>query len=114
MRRSPKAVTTRFLPPPGTSFPPPTSPGSLPASASAWLRRVLAVPTVVAMLTLGLVIVVPQLSSLVSAQTSSCAAPVTGTSWARCVAARYSVITAGMCKKGRLSGCSTDCRAVHR
>ena len=107
MRTSPKAVTTRFLPPPGASFPPPTSPGSLSASASAWLRRVLAVPTAVAMLTLGLVIVVPQLSSPVSAQTSSCAAPVTAANGPATVSAASSafgrVLVVG---SGPNSGCS--------
>ena len=75
MRRSSKAVIPRFSPPAEGSPPLPTSPGS--PSASAWLRRVFAIPTAVAMLTLTPVIVMPQLSSPVSAQTSSCAAPVT-------------------------------------
>jgi predicted lipoprotein with Yx(FWY)xxD motif len=76
MRRSSKAVTPRFLPPSRGSSLLPTSPGSVSAAASGLLRRVLAVPTAVAMLSLALVIVMPQLSSPVSAQTSSCAAPV--------------------------------------
>ena len=115
MRTSPKAVTTRFLPPPGASFPPPTSPGSLSASASAWLRRVLAVPTAVAMLTLGLVIVVPQLSSPVSAQTSSCAAPVTAANGPATVSAASSafgrVLVVG---SGGYAGCSSVRADVRR
>ena len=78
MRRSSKAVTPRFLPPPGGSSLRTTSPGSPPAAAPAWLRRVFAVPAAVAMLSFALVIVMPQLSSPVSAQTPSCGAPVTG------------------------------------
>ena len=78
MRRSSKAVTPRFLPPPEGSSLRTTSPGSPPAAARAWLRRVFAVPAAVAMLSFALVIVTPQLSSPVSAQTASCGAPVTG------------------------------------
>ena len=77
MRRSPKTLIPRFSSSPEGSYPPPTPPGSPSAAAQAWLRRVFAVPTGVAMLTLALVTVMPQLSSPVSAQTSSCAAPVT-------------------------------------
>ena len=78
MRRSSKAVTPGFLPPPGGSSLRTKSPGSPPAAAWAWLRRVFAVPAAVAMLSFALVIVMPQLSSPVSAQTASCGAPVTG------------------------------------
>jgi predicted lipoprotein with Yx(FWY)xxD motif len=77
MRRSMKFVLARILPRPEGSSPPLTSPASPPAAGPAWLRRVFAVPTGVAMLTLALVTVMPQFSSPVSAQTSSCAAPVT-------------------------------------
>ena len=78
MRRSSKAVTPGFLPPPGGSSLRTKSPGSPPAAAGASLRRVFAVPAAVAMLSFALVIVMPQLSSPVSAQTASCGAPVTG------------------------------------
>ncbi len=77
MRRSSKAVTPRFLPPPEGSSLRTTSPGSPSAAAPGWLRRVLAVPAAVAMLSFALVIVAPQLSSAVSAQTPSCHDPVT-------------------------------------
>ena len=75
MRRSSKAVTPRFLPPPEGSSLRTTSPGSPSAAAPAWLRRVFAVPAAVAMLTFALVTVAPQLSSPVSAQAPSCGAP---------------------------------------
>jgi predicted lipoprotein with Yx(FWY)xxD motif len=79
MRRPSKAVSPRFLPPPGGSLLRATSPG-LASAASAWLRRVFAVPAAVAMLTFALVTVVPQLSSPLSAQTPStpsCVTPLT-------------------------------------
>jgi predicted lipoprotein with Yx(FWY)xxD motif len=78
MRRSSKAVIPRFLPPPEGSSLRTTSPASPSGAAPAWLRRVFAVPAAVAMLTFALVIVMPQLSSPVSAQAPSCGAPVTG------------------------------------
>ena len=70
MRRSSKAVTPRFLPPPAGSSLRTKSPGSPSAAARSWLRRVFAVPAAVAMLTFALVVVTPQLSSPVSAQTA--------------------------------------------
>ncbi len=79
MRRPSKAVSPRFLPPPGGSLLRATSPGSASA-ASAWLRRVFAVPAAVAMLAFALVTMVPQLSSPLSAQTAStpsCVTPLT-------------------------------------
>jgi predicted lipoprotein with Yx(FWY)xxD motif len=77
MRRPKEPVTPRFLPPRDGSSPRTTAPGSPSAAAPAWLRRVLAVPAALAMITFALVILTPQLSSPVSAQTPSCGAPVT-------------------------------------
>ncbi len=108
MRRSSKAVTPRFLPPPEGSSLRTTSPGSASAAAPAWLRRVFAVPAAVAMLSFALVIVVPQLSSPVSAQTPSCGAPVTaaptGPATVSAASSAYGrVLVIG---SGEYSGCS--------
>ncbi len=108
MRRSSKAVTPRFLPPPGGSSLRTTAPGSASAAAPAWLRRVFAVPAAVAMLSFALVIVVPQLSSPVSAQAPSCRAKVaaapTGPATVSAASSAYgTVLVVG---SGAYSGCS--------
>ena len=108
MRRSSKAVTPRFFPPPGGSSLRTTSLGSAAAAAPAWVRRVFGVPAAVAMLTFALVIVTPQLSSPVSAQTPSCGAPVkagpTGPATVSAASSAYGkVLVIG---SGEYSGCS--------
>ena len=108
MRRSSKAVIPRFLPPPGGSSLRTTAPGSASAAAPAWLRRVFAVPAAVAMLTFALVMVVPQLSSPVSAQAPSCSAKVTAapTGPATVSAASSAYGTVLVVGSGAYSGCS--------
>ena len=108
MRRSSKAVIPRFLPPPGGSSLRTTAPGSASAAAPAWLRRVFAVPAAVAMLSFAVVIVVPQLSSPVSAQAPSCSAKVTAapTGPATVSAASSAYGTVLVVGSGEYSGCS--------
>jgi predicted lipoprotein with Yx(FWY)xxD motif len=108
MHRSSKAVIPRFLPPPGGSSLRTTAPGSASAAAPAWLRRVFAVPAAVAMLTFALVMVVPQLSSPVSAQAPSCSAKVTAapTGPATVSAASSAYGTVLVVGSGEYSGCS--------
>jgi len=108
MRRSSKAVIPRFLPPPGGSSLRTTAPGSASAAAPAWLRRVFAVPAAVAMLSFAVVIVVPQLSSPVSAQAPSCSAKVTAapTGPATISAASSAYGTVLVVGSGEYSGCS--------
>jgi predicted lipoprotein with Yx(FWY)xxD motif len=108
MRRQSKAETPRFLPPPEGSSLRTTSPGSPSAAAPAWLRRVLAVPAAVAMLTFALVVVTPQFSSMVSAaQVPSCGSPVTpptGPATVSVASSAYGkVLVVG---SGQYSGCS--------
>ena len=108
MLRSSKAPTPRFLRPPEGSSQPPTSPGSASAAAPAWLRRVLAVPAAVAMLSFALVTMAPQLSLPVSAQTASCGAPVkaapTGPATVSAASSPYGkVLVVG---SGEYKGCS--------
>ena len=107
MRRSSKAIIPRFLPPPEGSSLRTTSAGSASAAAPAWLRRVLAVPAAVAMLTFALVTVVPQLSSPVSAATPSCGTPVTAPTGPATVSAASSPYgTVLVIGSGTYSGCS--------
>ena len=108
MPRSSKAVIPRFLPPPEGSSLRTTSPGSASAAAPAWLRRVLAVPAAVAMLSFALVTVMPQLSSPVSAATPSCGAPVkaapTGPATVSAASSAYGTVL--VIGSGEYSGCS--------
>jgi predicted lipoprotein with Yx(FWY)xxD motif len=102
MPRSSKAVIPRLL------FLRTASPGSPLSAVPAWLRRVLAVPAAVAMLSFALVTVVPQLSSPVSAATASCGAPVkaapTGPATVSTASSSYGkVLVIG---SGEWSGCS--------
>ena len=108
MRRSSKAVTPRFLPPPGGSSLRTKAPGSAPAAAPAWLSRVFAIPAAVAMLTFALVMVVPQLSSPVSAEAPSCSAKLTAapTGPATVSAASSPYGTVLVVGSGEYSGCS--------
>jgi predicted lipoprotein with Yx(FWY)xxD motif len=108
MPRSSKAIIPRFLAPPGGSSQRTTSPGSASAAAPAWLRRVLAVPAALAMLTFALVMVTPQLSSPVSAQTPSCSAKVTAapTGPATVSAASNAYGRVLVIGSGEYSGCS--------
>jgi predicted lipoprotein with Yx(FWY)xxD motif len=106
MRRSSKAATPRLLSPPEASSLQTTSAGSASA-APAWLRRLLAVPAAVAMLTFALVTLVPQLSSPVSAQVPSCGTPVTAPTGPATVSAASSPYgTVLVIGSGKYSGCS--------
>jgi predicted lipoprotein with Yx(FWY)xxD motif len=106
MPRPSKALTPRSLPPPGASSLQTTSPA--PAAAPAWLRRVFAVPAVVAMLSFALVTVGPQLSPPVSAAPApSCGTPVTAPSGPATVSAASSAYgTVLVIGSGKYSGCS--------